>query len=132
MAQNNRDEIIFDKFNLFFFHLHATKIQATIKKNHIGSFEAVFVEGSLREISSFGMVQNKGDHMLVDHKHKNNSTKQPKFVDQMIFAVMVDPYNFVTFQDLIAKNLDTRVAFGKMYFDILLCPHVNIYCITHL
>ncbi|CAH1424641.1 unnamed protein product [Lactuca virosa] len=49
--------------------------------------------------------------MVVDHKHKNNFYKTTKVRVSNDFAVIVDPYNFVTFQDLIDMNLDTRVAF---------------------
>ncbi|CAH1425616.1 unnamed protein product [Lactuca virosa] len=57
------------------------------------------------------MTRNEGDYMVIDHKHKNNFYKTTKVRVSNDFAIMVDPYNFVTFQDLIARNLDTRVAF---------------------
>ncbi|CAH1449859.1 unnamed protein product [Lactuca virosa] len=57
------------------------------------------------------MTRSEGDYMVVDHKHKNDFYKTTKVRVSSDFAVMVDPYNFVTFQDLVAKNLDTRVAF---------------------
>nr|KAJ0197849.1 hypothetical protein LSAT_V11C700381120 [Lactuca sativa] len=58
------------------------------------------------------MTKNEGDYMMVDHKHKNIFYKTTKFRVSNNFVVMVDPYNFVTFQDLITRNHDTRVAFG--------------------
>ncbi|CAH1416351.1 unnamed protein product [Lactuca virosa] len=57
------------------------------------------------------MDRNEGDYMLVDHKHKNNFYKTTKVRVSNDFDVMVDLYNFVTFQDLIARNLDNRIAF---------------------
>ena len=60
------------------------------------------------------MARNEGDYMLVDHKHKKNFYKTTKVRVSNDFVVMVYPYNFDTFQDLIARNLDTRVAFGKI------------------
>nr|KAJ0212700.1 hypothetical protein LSAT_V11C400201670 [Lactuca sativa] len=57
------------------------------------------------------MVGNERDYMLVDHKHKNNFYKTTKFRLSNDFVVMVDAYNFVTFQDLIAMNLNTHVTF---------------------
>nr|KAJ0209174.1 hypothetical protein LSAT_V11C400220270 [Lactuca sativa] len=76
-------------------------------------FEAFFVEVFAREISSFSMARNEGDYMLVDHKHKKNFYKTTKVRVSNDFIVMVDPYNFDTFQDLIARNLDTRVVSTK-------------------
>nr|KAJ0222217.1 hypothetical protein LSAT_V11C200062540 [Lactuca sativa] len=68
-----------------------------VKKNLIRSFEALFVEGSIREISSLGRTINEGDYMLVDHKHKNNFYKTTKVHISNDFAIMVNLYNFVTF-----------------------------------
>nr|KAJ0218391.1 hypothetical protein LSAT_V11C300125670 [Lactuca sativa] len=57
------------------------------------------------------MTINEEDYMLVDHKQKNNFYKTTKVRISNDFTVMVDPYNFSTFQYFIARNLDTRVAF---------------------
>nr|KAJ0203730.1 hypothetical protein LSAT_V11C500231270 [Lactuca sativa] len=95
MTQINRNEIVFDKVA----NIDASKETGT------------FVFRSIREISSFGMARNEGDYMMVDQKHKNNFYKTTKFRVSNDFVVMVDPYNFVTFHDLIARNLYTHVAF---------------------
>nr|KAJ0220679.1 hypothetical protein LSAT_V11C200065030 [Lactuca sativa] len=57
-------------------------------KTYQHSFEALFVEGSIREISSFGMASTEGDYMLVDHKHKNNFYKTTKVHVSNDFTVM--------------------------------------------
>nr|KAJ0191748.1 hypothetical protein LSAT_V11C800415260 [Lactuca sativa] len=92
MAQNNRDEIVYDK---------VADIDAS-KENMKHLCSTLFVEASVREISSFGMVRIEGDYMLVDHKHKNNFYKTTKIHVSNDFLIT----------DLIARNLDTRVEFN--------------------
>ncbi|CAH1429009.1 unnamed protein product [Lactuca virosa] len=87
--------------------------QATIKKNLINVFQTLFDEGAVREINKFGMDRNEGDYMLVGHKHKINFYKTTTVRVSAPFVDRTDPFNFVTFHDLTARNFDTRVAFGQ-------------------
>nr|KAJ0188248.1 hypothetical protein LSAT_V11C900459070 [Lactuca sativa] len=80
----------------------------------------LFVEGSIKEISSLRRTINEGDYMLVDHKHKNNFYKTTKVHISNDFAIMVNPYNFVTFQDLIAMNLNTHVVVSTNLMKVII------------
>ncbi|CAH1445070.1 unnamed protein product [Lactuca virosa] len=88
-----------------------SRIQATIKKNLIPVFESLFDEGAVREISNFAMASNESEYMLVPHKHKINFYKTTKVRVSTDFVDTVDPYHFISFPDLLARNFDTRVAF---------------------
>ncbi|CAH1440220.1 unnamed protein product [Lactuca virosa] len=75
------------------------------------SSEAInFIKG-LREISNFAMAKNEGEYMLVPHKHKINFYRTTKVRVSTDFVDTVDPYHFISFPDLLARNFDTRVAF---------------------
>ncbi|CAH1445074.1 unnamed protein product [Lactuca virosa] len=91
-----------------------SRIQATIKKNLIPVFESLFDEGAVREISNFAMASNESEYMLVPHKHKINFYKTTKVRVSTDFVDTVDPYHFISFPDLLARNFDTRVAFGEV------------------
>ncbi|CAH1446828.1 unnamed protein product [Lactuca virosa] len=91
--------------------IKGSRIQATIKKNLIPVFESLFDEGAVREISNFAMASNEDEYMLVPHKHKINFYKTTKVRVSTDFVDTVDPYHFISFPDLLARNFDTRVAF---------------------
>ncbi|CAH1432477.1 unnamed protein product [Lactuca virosa] len=57
------------------------------------------------------MASNEGEYMLVPHKHKINFYKTTKVRVSTDFVDTVDPYHFISFPDLLARNFDTRVAF---------------------
>ncbi|CAH1441505.1 unnamed protein product [Lactuca virosa] len=57
------------------------------------------------------MARNEGDYMLVAHKHKINFYKTTTIRVSTPFVDRIDPFNFVSFHDLTARNFDTRVAF---------------------
>ncbi|CAH1426927.1 unnamed protein product [Lactuca virosa] len=57
------------------------------------------------------MARNEGDYMLVAHKHKINFKKTTTIRVSTPFIDRIDPFNFVSFDDLTARNFDTRVAF---------------------
>nr|KAJ0200607.1 hypothetical protein LSAT_V11C600308030 [Lactuca sativa] len=80
-----------------------TDIQKQLK--HVQQLRHDFngLGGAVRQITNFGMAINEGDYMLVAYKHKVNFYKQPQFV--------INPFNFVSFHDLTARNFDTRIAF---------------------
>nr|KAJ0220254.1 hypothetical protein LSAT_V11C200072310 [Lactuca sativa] len=63
---------------------------------------ALFVEGSIREISSLGRTINERDYMLVDHKHKNNFYKTTKVHISNNFAITVVSTNLMK---VIIENL---------------------------
>ncbi|CAH1433469.1 unnamed protein product [Lactuca virosa] len=88
-----------------------TRIHATIKKNIINAFQALLEEGAVRQITNFGMTINERDYMLVAHKHNINSYKTTTICVSTHFVDRIDPFNFVSFHDLTARNFDTRVAF---------------------
>nr|KAJ0203819.1 hypothetical protein LSAT_V11C500298190 [Lactuca sativa] len=88
-----------------------TRIHATIKKNLINAFQALLEEGAVRQITNFGMTRNEGDYVLVAHKHKINLYKTTTIRVSTPFVDRIDPFNFVSFHDLTARNFDTRVAF---------------------
>ncbi|KAL2941604.1 Beta-galactosidase 9 [Bienertia sinuspersici] len=48
------------------------KIQASIKRTHIGRFENLVKEGCCRLISHFGVVNNIGKHRATNHSYKIN------------------------------------------------------------
>nr|KAJ0221995.1 hypothetical protein LSAT_V11C200094910 [Lactuca sativa] len=81
------------------------------KKNLILVFESLFDEGAVREISNFAMASNESEYMLVPHKHKINFYKTTKLRVSTDFVDTVDPYHFIFFPYLLARNFDTRVAF---------------------
>ncbi|CAI9296921.1 unnamed protein product [Lactuca saligna] len=89
-----------------------SRIQATIKiKNIIPVFESLFDEGAVREISNFAMASNESEYMLVPQKHKINFYKTTKVRVSNDFVDTIDPYHFISFPDLLARNFDTRVVF---------------------
>ncbi|XP_023745749.2 uncharacterized protein LOC111893894 [Lactuca sativa] len=57
------------------------------------------------------MASNESEYMLVPHKHKINFYKTTKVRVSNDFVDTVDPYHFISFLDLVARNFDTRVAF---------------------
>ncbi|XP_052627211.1 uncharacterized protein LOC122197556 [Lactuca sativa] len=57
------------------------------------------------------MASNESEYMLVPHKHKINFYKTTKVHVSNDFVNTVDPYHFISFPDLLARNFDTRVAF---------------------
>ncbi|CAH1453980.1 unnamed protein product [Lactuca virosa] len=81
------------------------------KKNLINAFQALLEEGAVRQITNFGMRRNEGDYMLVAHRHKINFYKTTTIRVSTPFVDRIDPFNFVRFHDLTARNFDTRVAF---------------------
>lgn len=96
-------------------NIQGTKIQATIKKNLISDFENVLEEGTVRVISHFAVGSNSGSYILVNHPCKLNFYKSTKVKISTDFADSVDPYIFPSFNDLLMKNLDMRVAFGTLF-----------------
>ncbi|CAH1421141.1 unnamed protein product [Lactuca virosa] len=60
------------------------------------------------------MASNESEYMLVPHKHKINFYKTTKVRVSTDFVDTVDPYHFISFPDLLARNFDTRVAFGEV------------------
>ncbi|CAH1431184.1 unnamed protein product [Lactuca virosa] len=57
------------------------------------------------------MASDEGEYMLVPHKHKINFYRTTKVRVSTDFVDTVDPYHFISFPDLLARNFDTRVAF---------------------
>ncbi|CAH1439859.1 unnamed protein product [Lactuca virosa] len=57
------------------------------------------------------MTRNEGDYMLVAHKHKINFHKTTTIRVSTPFVDRIDPFIFVSFYDLTARNFDTPVAF---------------------
>nr|KAJ0218007.1 hypothetical protein LSAT_V11C300152570 [Lactuca sativa] len=57
------------------------------------------------------MASNESKYMLVPHKHKINFYKTTKVRVSNDFVDTIDPYHFISFPDLLARNFDTRVAF---------------------
>ncbi|CAH1439858.1 unnamed protein product [Lactuca virosa] len=57
------------------------------------------------------MTRNEGDYMFVAHKHKINFYKTTTIRVSTPSVDMIDPFNFVSFYDLTARNFDTRIAF---------------------
>nr|KAJ0223709.1 hypothetical protein LSAT_V11C200086030 [Lactuca sativa] len=80
-----------------------TDIQKQLKHDQQLGHDFNGLGGVVRQITNFGMTRNKGDYMLVAHKHKINYYKTT--------TIVINPFNFVSFQDLTAINFDTRVAF---------------------
>nr|KAJ0212478.1 hypothetical protein LSAT_V11C400195910 [Lactuca sativa] len=102
---NSLDMILMDQ--------EGTRIHATIKKSIINAFQALLEEGAVRQITNFGMARNEGDYMLVAHKYKINFYKTTKIYVSTPFVDMIDPFNFVSFHDLTARNFDTHVVSTK-------------------
>ncbi|CAI9281065.1 unnamed protein product [Lactuca saligna] len=81
----------------------------------MNAFQALLEKGAVRQITNFGMARNEGDYMLVAHKHKINFYKTTTIRVSIPFLDRIDPFNFLSFYDLIAINVDTFVAFEDYY-----------------
>ncbi|KAL2930056.1 Replication protein A 70 kDa DNA-binding subunit C, partial [Bienertia sinuspersici] len=57
------------------------KIQATVKKSLISTFQLKLNEGNLYTISNFGVGQNKGEYKPMSHAYKINFQATTTIVD---------------------------------------------------
>ncbi|CAI9297151.1 unnamed protein product [Lactuca saligna] len=88
-----------------------SRIQATIKKIlflYLNPYSMKELSG--RSVTSLWLAM-KANTCLSLINIKSISTKPQKFVYPMIFFDTVDPYHFISFPYLLARNFDTRVAF---------------------
>nr|XP_043638077.1 uncharacterized protein LOC122609058 [Erigeron canadensis] len=103
----------------------SNKIQATIKRNLISAFEMKLEEGLVKIISNFGVASNTGRFLLTGHPCKINFYRHTSVKASTDFVNDAQVFSFMSFNDILAKNVDPVYAFDVIG-ELIYCEDAKV------
>nr|XP_043611795.1 uncharacterized protein LOC122583458 [Erigeron canadensis] len=105
----------------------SNKIQATIKRNLVSMFDMLLEEGSVKTISNFGVTNNSGRFLLIHHPCKINFYRHTSVKACAVTDFVPDTqiFSFMSFNDILSRNLDSIYAFDVIG-ELIQCDDTNI------
>ncbi|CAI9264161.1 unnamed protein product [Lactuca saligna] len=107
MASNNADQVVFDKVA----EINASKESWNIRVKVVMLWKPTYVNNP-NMVTSLDMIliDQEGSRIQATIK-KNLIPVFESLFDEGAVREIIDPYHFISFPDLLARNFDTRVAF---------------------
>nr|XP_043633556.1 uncharacterized protein LOC122604753 [Erigeron canadensis] len=89
-----------------------TRIQATVKRNLIGQFDALLQEGGVRVLSKFGVAENSGRLLLTRHPCKLNFYRHTTVRMSNDWTGPAQSFQLRSFNDILARDSEAAYSFA--------------------